>query len=1024
MKRRSFVALLVICLMLACLFACTPIESNNEPSDSKQDQSSAQPLTQYSITYDLDGGSASNPATYTEADEFYLSSPAKEGYSFVGWTYDGKTEPELNVKIAKGTTGDKHFTAHYEVYDFEPLKIAVFADIQLTTGDRQAGSVANAVIALRDHFKYAKSIGADVLLMSGDIINNAVESYYELYESILKDVYGEDESAYPEFVMNMGNHEWWDRKENETPEAVSMFRSYARIESPCLVKQSSTPYYLDESTMLPSYYKVVKGVPFLVVSADNSSGTIGPELKAELASWLREIAELESVKKGGPIYVSYHYPIPGVTLKGEHATANCAGIDELLKDYPSAIVFTGDTHFSGVNERTINQIDYTSINIGSSSYSRSISESATGYNFDNVNKGSGKSSAGTMKGDVAFKYEYTPTIMIVNMASPEKTTIDRYFTADNVADAAKVGMTWEIPQIKSKSDFVYTDDRIQNTAWANALYGKNGLTWASGETVRYNVSGSSMMINFNDVTDYNCAEHYRIEVKDGGSAQNVAYYDYLSPYYRYENEAHEYNYVLENVFTAASYTVTVTAYDFFDNPSLTTLRATAPDATLAFPDMIDVKTLDAYSDISRRVNFTETAEGSNSSVEYFYQGTKRFSSGMTLNRLVLENSDTTLEKYLSVIDWSDAVLSFKVKNPNDFELYFAPTVVTKVNGTEEWLSDGSRAYRVAVPAHSDWTTVKWSLAAQFGITSDIVSNLAVKVVVPDSVVDEINGYRFTFYLDDIDVVSDSVAVPHEYKFENTLGEDFYGTNLFNATLNSVLSFEYQLVTPADEAENSTFAFMVYDGNVWANYVNYITFNPYTNTSSVSNAVITPLADGWYNFKVDLSTLEVVGDRDVLSSAALSYIYAPSGRVNCVIYLDNFTVETPSAHKVMYSNMASEPTMVNVFSATTANSLKFYYKAEAYDEANPSGSHFAFMIFDGDDWQNWLGYIEINFYKNRGSSGVTITEDEDGWYEVVVDISQLTVHGNKDLIDRKTLDSVYFRPANQSGTVSVSAFTVE
>ena len=1024
MNRKLTVVIALALVMFACLFACDSAK-NGDTSDNSASDSQASVV--YRITYELDGGTAENPDNYTEEDEIVLRNPIKSGYTFIGWTYEGVSEPQMSVKIVKGSKGDKKFTAHWEVYNqeqAESLKVAVFADIQLTTSDRQAGSVANAVLALRDHFAFAKSEGVDVIFMPGDIINNAVEGYYELYENVFKEIYGEDESTYPEIVFNMGNHEWWQIGGGDVPEAVTLFKRYARIESPNLVKQSQTPYYLNAEETLPSYYKVVKGVPFLVISGDNSDGAIGSDLKAELKSWLEEISLLDSVKRGGPIFVSYHYPIPEVTLKGEGSTAVCATIDEILKDYPNAIVFTGDTHFSGVNERTINQIDYTSINIGSSSYSRSISESATGYTFNNVIKGSGKSSAGTMTGDVNFKYEYTPTILIADIFA-DKTVINRYFSADDLADVKKIGLTWEIPLTTDKDHFVYTDDRVENTEWANTLYGKDGLCWADGEKVAYNVDGNKMIIAFNDVTDHNCVEHYRIKICDANNAGNVKYYDYLSHYYKYESTAHTYRFVIEDLFNADSYVVSVTAYDFFDNPSKAALTATAADPALYFPDAIDVKTLETYSDISRTINYEVVAEGSNSSVEFYYRGTKYFRAGVLLNKVILENSSATLEELLSVTDWSDAALVCKVKNPNDFDLNIGITLVTKVGGVEQWLSDGSKAYQVTVPAHSDWTTVKWNLAKQFRITSEIVSNLAIKAIIPDSAVDVNNGYEFGFYLDDVDVVSETVSLPHEYKIQNTLGESFYGNNLFAADLNSQLSFEYQLVTPAEAPENSNFEFMIYDGKDWANYVDYISFNPYLNTSSLDYVTIEEGEDDWYKVTVDLSKAAIHGDRATLGKVTLGYIYSSKSRPNCVIYLDNFKSEQLPKHRAVYGNLTGEATKAEAFTASYSDVISFAYKADGLNAEDEAASRFAFMVYDGNDWSNWLGYVTINVYSNTcESEGVHITEDDDGWFDVLVELNKLEVHGDQSVLSGKTFSALYFRAANQTCSVSLTEFRVE
>ena len=69
----------------------------------------------YNISYDLDGGTATNPATYNvESDAITLNNPVKTGYTFTGWSGTGLTgENNMAVTIAKGSTGDRTYTAHF-----------------------------------------------------------------------------------------------------------------------------------------------------------------------------------------------------------------------------------------------------------------------------------------------------------------------------------------------------------------------------------------------------------------------------------------------------------------------------------------------------------------------------------------------------------------------------------------------------------------------------------------------------------------------------------------------------------------------------------------------------------------------------------------------------------------------------------------------------------------------------------------------------------------------------------------------
>ncbi len=73
-------------------------------------------LNEYPITYtNVDGATNNNPTEYTyESDVILLKEPIKEGYTFLGWTWDGQTDPQKeNVTIPKGSTGNKVYNANW-----------------------------------------------------------------------------------------------------------------------------------------------------------------------------------------------------------------------------------------------------------------------------------------------------------------------------------------------------------------------------------------------------------------------------------------------------------------------------------------------------------------------------------------------------------------------------------------------------------------------------------------------------------------------------------------------------------------------------------------------------------------------------------------------------------------------------------------------------------------------------------------------------------------------------------------------
>ena len=76
-------------------------------------------LTGYTITMDLNGGSGQEKVVYTMTDEdFELPTPTRNGYEFVGWTGEGITTPQTSVKIPKGSTGNKAYTANWQVIEY------------------------------------------------------------------------------------------------------------------------------------------------------------------------------------------------------------------------------------------------------------------------------------------------------------------------------------------------------------------------------------------------------------------------------------------------------------------------------------------------------------------------------------------------------------------------------------------------------------------------------------------------------------------------------------------------------------------------------------------------------------------------------------------------------------------------------------------------------------------------------------------------------------------------------------------
>ncbi|MGP1462678.1 InlB B-repeat-containing protein [Tannerella sp.] len=68
----------------------------------------------YTLIYHLNGGTASNPANYTiESAELSINKPTRSGYTFTGWTGTGLSGQVMDVKIPRGSTGNREYTANW-----------------------------------------------------------------------------------------------------------------------------------------------------------------------------------------------------------------------------------------------------------------------------------------------------------------------------------------------------------------------------------------------------------------------------------------------------------------------------------------------------------------------------------------------------------------------------------------------------------------------------------------------------------------------------------------------------------------------------------------------------------------------------------------------------------------------------------------------------------------------------------------------------------------------------------------------
>lgn len=93
---------------------CFVTGPGGQPGD-EEDEDTTPVLTEYPITYNLDGGLVTgNPAVYTVNTSFTLTNPTRSGYIFKGWTGTGLSGPTMTVTVPSGSTGSRSYTATWE----------------------------------------------------------------------------------------------------------------------------------------------------------------------------------------------------------------------------------------------------------------------------------------------------------------------------------------------------------------------------------------------------------------------------------------------------------------------------------------------------------------------------------------------------------------------------------------------------------------------------------------------------------------------------------------------------------------------------------------------------------------------------------------------------------------------------------------------------------------------------------------------------------------------------------------------
>lgn len=134
------------------------------PANAVTYAANASPI-EYIIEYNLNGGEVAiaNPNSYTiESPDITLNEPTKIGYTFIGWTDSNDSPPQTAVTIAKGSIGNKSYTANWKLDFYAYMKQPDGSWKQTEVYIKQDGTWKKCEVYVKDNNEWLKSVHKDL----------------------------------------------------------------------------------------------------------------------------------------------------------------------------------------------------------------------------------------------------------------------------------------------------------------------------------------------------------------------------------------------------------------------------------------------------------------------------------------------------------------------------------------------------------------------------------------------------------------------------------------------------------------------------------------------------------------------------------------------------------------------------------------------------------------------------------------------------------------------------------------------
>lgn len=311
---------------------------------------------------------------------------------------------------------------------------------------------------LKISLEYLSSIDVEVVTFAGDLINMAKKKYANLFHKIIDKAFlGKD----TKMVYTIGNHEFW-------------------TDVPCfgLPVDKATDFFKKHTGQNANSHQKIKGYHFITLAPDTDSLSYKNNIV-----WLRrELKKASKDSENKPIFLLTH----GRSMDDEHPSVrqnhnfrhdNRFASKELyaeLKKYPNVVNLKGHTHASILEENSILQKTFTTIDCGCTAYN------TPPHPYRNI-------------------YSFVPMGIVAEVY------LDKViFKRIRFTDGVEVKAPWILDLPVNPNEFRYKKERFSNP---------KPIEFKSKEIEIENVDGENYLI-FTNASGEDYIEGYLVEITD------------------------------------------------------------------------------------------------------------------------------------------------------------------------------------------------------------------------------------------------------------------------------------------------------------------------------------------------------------------------------------------------------------------------------------------------------------------------------------------------------------------------------